>query len=370
MNEDKWQRTVARRRAARRRQQRIGCFMLLILIIAVIAGIGSYLYYRHTHSPEYTLNELKTAFEERDVDTIHKYVDFKTLLPPNYKILTEDIFANDKIYSEQEHTIYKNFYATIEPILTEGTVSAIDKYIQTGSWQKFGTDSMLQGRQLGIDYTELINRSLLFNTSFKEIKSIEKTDDGTASAVMAVADKYTDTGFDLQLNMTQGDDGVWRITGISNYQEYLQQISDLYRTDIRTYLAGTQEDLAHSNARFKELQVEFTVLAEGLYANPSDGQKALIKAFIEQRIIPAYQEWYNYLSSSQIPRGARHLHELRMDSASYSIQAWQKYADGINSGSAAKLNEAARLHERAMETEQKVRDTINDMPALFMPTVE
>ena len=34
------------------------------------------------------------------------------------------------------------------------------------------------------------------------------------------------------------------------------------------------------------------------------------------------------------------------------------------------LAKAERLHRKAMETEQKVTDTINNMPALFMPTVD
>ena len=149
--------------------------------------------------PEYALEELQTAFEHRDIDTIHKYVDLKTLLPPNYKILTNDIFINDKIYTEKEHSIYQTFYALIEPIIIDGTIQSIDKYIQTGNWQRFNYDSMLKGRQLGIDYTELINRSLLFNISFKEIKSIETIDDNSVMATILVADKYTDTNFDLKL---------------------------------------------------------------------------------------------------------------------------------------------------------------------------
>ena len=34
------------------------------------------------------------------------------------------------------------------------------------------------------------------------------------------------------------------------------------------------------------------------------------------------------------------------------------------------LAKAERLHRKDMETEQKVTDTINNMPALFMPTVD
>ena len=369
MNEDKWQRTVAKRRKARRQERRLGCLLLIALILLAAAGIGGYFYYKHTHSPEYSLNEIQTAFAQRDVDTLHKYVDFKALLPPNYNILTDDIFNNDKIYGQKEHAVYKDFYALIEPILTDGTIASIDRYVQTGSWQKFSTDSMLQGRQLGIDYTELVNRSLLFNTDFKAIKSITQEDDDNASAVLAVADKYTATDFDLQIHL-QRQDGIWRVTSVDNYKDYLEKISAIYQSDIKTYLAATQNDLDSSNARFAQLQSEFTVLAEKLYAGPSASQRILLKSFILQKIIPAYQDWYNYLASSQIPLGARHLHELRLDSASSSIQSWQKYADGISQDDVTKLNEAATLHEHAMETEQKVKDTINNMPALFMPEVE
>ena len=178
MNDDKWQRTVAKRRRQRRIQNIFACFVVL-LVLLILSIIGGYYYYQRTNSPEYALKELQTAFEHRDIDTIHKYVDLKTLLPPNYKILTNDIFINDKIYTEKEHSIYQTFYALIEPIIIDGTIQSIDKYIQTGNWQRFNYDSMLKGRQLGIDYTELINRSLLFNISFKEIKSIETIDDNS-----------------------------------------------------------------------------------------------------------------------------------------------------------------------------------------------
>ena len=100
MNDDKWQRTVAKRRRQRRIQNIFACFVVL-LVLLILSIIGGYYYYQRTNSPEHALEELQTAFEHRDIDTIHKYVDLKTLLPPNYKILTNDIFINDKIYTEK-----------------------------------------------------------------------------------------------------------------------------------------------------------------------------------------------------------------------------------------------------------------------------
>lgn len=366
--DDEWKKTIKKRRKSRNAEKRFGCFLLVIIFCLI--GLGGYYYYKHLHSPEYALEELQSAFAHRDIETIHKYVDFATLLPPNYKILKDDIFANDKIYGEKERMIYQNFYAMIEPIITEGTIQSIDKYIQTGNWQRYNYDSMLKGRQLGIDYAELINRSLLFNIKFKEIKSIEQLDDDTAMTTITVADKYTETDFDLKLKMVRSEDNIWRICSVENYQDYLNTISALYRTDITTYLANTKGDLDRSNARFQQLQSEFAVLAQGLRNNPSVSQRVLMKSFIENKIVPAYQDWYNYLQSTQIPQGARHLHELRMESVSYSIQAWKKYATGIYDDKPADLGEAELLHEKVMQTEQKVTDTINNMPALFMPSVD
>ena len=85
MNDDKWQRTVAKRRRQRRIQNLFACFIVL-LVLLILSIIGGYYYYQRTNSPEHALEELQTAFEHRDIDTIHKYVDLKTLLPPNYKI--------------------------------------------------------------------------------------------------------------------------------------------------------------------------------------------------------------------------------------------------------------------------------------------
>lgn len=370
MNDDKWKQNIRKRRIARYRERIFGCFFLIIVLVGVLIGGAYHFYYNHTHSPEYSLQKLQTALDERNVEELHKYVDFKAVISPNYKILCDDIFANDTIYTQTERSIYQTFYAIIEPIITDGVIQSIDKYVQTGNWQRYNYNSMLKGRQLGIDYAELVNRSLLFNIGLKEVKSIEMTDDTHAAVVLAVMDKYTQTDFDLHITMTKNDEEVWQVTSVDNYQDYLNTIAKLYREDISSYLASTKTDLDRSNARFGQLKSEFTVLAEGLKNNPSDSQRALLKSYIENKVIPAYQDWYNYLQNNQIPLGARHLHELRMESASYSIQAWKKYADGIYKSDYKELGEAERIHNKAMETEQKVTDTINNMPALFMPTVD
>ena len=120
--------------------------------------------------------------------------------------------------------MYQTFYEIIEPIITDGTIQSINKYIQTGNWQRYNYNSMLKGRQLGIDYAELSNRSLLFNINFKEVKSMEQIDDTHVAVVLAVMDKYTETDFDLKVTLTKDEDNVWKVTSVDNYQEYLNTI--------------------------------------------------------------------------------------------------------------------------------------------------
>lgn len=59
-----------------------------------------------------------------------------------------------------------------------------------------------------------------------------------------------------------------------------------------------------------------------------------------------------------------------MESITYTIQAWKVYGTGIQDNKVKDLAKAERLHQKAIETEQKITDTINNMPALFMPTVD
>lgn len=130
-------------------------------------------------------------------------------------------------------------------------------------------------------------------------------------------------------------------------------ISNLYRQDINKYLANTKTDLDKNNAKFKQLQDEFVVLAENFKINPSSSQRILLKSFIDNKIVPTYQDWYNYLQSYQIPTGARHLHELRMESITYTIQAWKVYGTGIQDNKVKDLAKAERLHQKAIETRTK-----------------
>ena len=147
-----------------------------------------------------------------------------------------------------------------------------------------------------------------------DYSDIETIDDNSVMATILVADKYTDTNFDLKLKLVKNEEGIWQVSEVTNYQDYLTMISNLYRQDINTYLTNTKADLDRNNAQFKQLQSEFIVLAENFKNNPSSSQRALLKSFIDNKIVPTYQDWYNYLQSYQIPTGARHLHELRMES--------------------------------------------------------
>lgn len=124
MNDDKWQRTVAKRRRQRRAQNLLACFIIFFILL-ILSCAGGYYYYQRTHSPEYALEELQTAFEHRDIDIIHKYVDFKTLLPPNYKILTNDIFINDKIYTEKNIVFIKHSMPSLNPSLLMAQFKAL-----------------------------------------------------------------------------------------------------------------------------------------------------------------------------------------------------------------------------------------------------
>ena len=79
MNDDKWQRTVAKRRRQRRIQNLFACFVVL-LVLLILSIIGGYYYYQRTNSPEYALEELQQPLNIVILILFIKYVDLKNFI--------------------------------------------------------------------------------------------------------------------------------------------------------------------------------------------------------------------------------------------------------------------------------------------------
>src|SRR5260221_5568749 len=147
--------------------------LILIFGSILIAGIGGLFYYRYMSSPEYSLKQIKKAYDEHDFTLFEKYVDTKTLLAG---IL-------DRTLSEaSERSLATTNAERLGENLGQGLVNLMRPQIEQ-LWSQ-QVQALIETEKIeGVKSTKGLNH-LWFNNdkaSFKQIKEIKK--DGKIATV-------------------------------------------------------------------------------------------------------------------------------------------------------------------------------------------
>ncbi|TCS80114.1 hypothetical protein [Pectinatus cerevisiiphilus] len=321
------------------------------------------------HTPWYTAAQFKFAYHNHNTAILMRTIDLESVISNGYDDVTCDLFIYNSNIQPKTKQTFEQFYKLIKKDICDGTLVMIDKYLKDNVWHEPTGTSVLKGREMGIDYDELLERSMLRNTSIKGIGSLSKDDNGNYILPVTVADRYTDTDFVINLLLQKNTEGIWKITKIINYRNYLEHVRNLYNADITTYINDTKAQTAEYNRTFQGIQLKFQAMTKPIGANISNDQRAQIQKFILSEVIPAYTSHENYLQNVNVPPGASHLHMLRLQSNAKTIEAWKYFAEGIGKDSKDDLSKAECSHQEALVLEQKVSDIMNKMPALFVPEI-
>ena len=133
---------------------------------------GVFFYFAvYTKTPEYAMREMVTAYRAGDAKTFRRHVDLNSITLQGYDDLTSDLFKYDTQLTDRERSLFENFYVLIRRQMCNGAVKVINNYIDTGEWTLPG--EILKGRQLGIDYDLLLDRSLIRHTSFIDLEAVD-----------------------------------------------------------------------------------------------------------------------------------------------------------------------------------------------------
>ena len=241
MDDYTWRMKLAARRRQRQRERIFALGMLLIMLC------GAFFYFSvYTKTPEYAMREMVTAYKAGDAKTFRRHVDLNSITLQGYDDLTSDLFKYDTQLTDRERTLFENFYVLIRRQMCNGAVKVINTYIDTGEWTLPG--EILKGRQLGVDYDLLLDRSLIRHTSFIDLDAVDHQGDA-ATATFNIVEDYTQTPFTLKVTLKDlanesfnvgsadfelfgkqikfpgltfnlgGSD--WKVVSVDNYREYL-----------------------------------------------------------------------------------------------------------------------------------------------------
>ena len=380
MDDYTWRRRLTERRKRRERER----LFTIIFFLLVFGGLFFY-FSVYTKTPEYAMREMVETFRAGDANTFRRHVDLNSITLKAYDDLTGDLFKYDTQLTDRERTLFENFYVLIRRQMCQGAVKVINTYLDTGEWTLPG--EILKGRQLGVDYDILLDRSLIRHTSLIELEEVEVNDEG-ATATFSVVEEYSQVPFVLKVTIKDltndsfniggkefeifgrkikfpglsfnlgGSD--WKIVSVDNYRGYLDAVSPILRQNLAEYIDNTAEIVQRYNQQFESEQDVFITLQQSPNGIMTQNQRVEVSQFINETIIPALESRQAELDEVPIPQGAQFLASLRQESTKVTIMAWKSYIRGITENSAAELDTAASLHKQELVFDQRIEEIVHN----------
>ena len=347
-----WKKKMQERRARIRRER---SFVLLLLVLSVGALLWYFAFYVHT--PEYAAKKIEQALKEKDPQTFQEYTAMNLLLSDAYDDLTVDLFRNDSTLNPQTKVLFEKFYVLVKPQLTSATENIIYRKISTDAWEMPEGADILKGRQLGIDYEQFLERSLLKSTVLKEFGEVNRTND-TATLMLKVVEERSQTPFTLELTMEKDKTGHWQITCIKNYRSYLETVAPRIYQDIAAYIDSTAEIVKQCNEKFQTHQWDVQYISYSSGGQLNKAQRTELASYLEDHVIPTIKNRQQELDQIPIPPGAAYLAELRKESTALSIRVWQHYIHGLRDDNIAEFNTAETMRKQMLTVEQRIDDII------------
>ena len=244
-----------------------------------------------------------------------------------------------------------------EAPLVAGVAETIRLHIATGEWPLPDGDALTKGRQLGIDFERFLERSQLRNSEVIKVGDFHVIS-RSATAPLSVRDRHTGIESTLTLSMEQAADGHWQITGIANYQQYLDAIAPRQNRDIADYIAATRDIVAAGNDELAALKARFRAITKNAGGKLEGASASELTSLISGEIIPALKERQRKLDTVSIPLGAQYLANLRHTSTELAIAAWQHYQRAVETQSVNEFNTAETLKKQEIETDLRITDII------------
>ncbi len=380
MDDYTWRMRLA---ARRRRRQRERLFVLALLVMAITAV---FLYFSiYTKTPEYAMREMVAAYKAGDAETFRRHVDLDSITLQAYDDLTSDLFKYDTNLSDRERSLFENFYVLIRRQMCKGAVKVLNTYINTREWTLPG--EILKGRQLGIDYDLLLDRSLIRHTAFIDLEDVDQHGE-EATATFSVVEEYSQVPFVLKVTLKNlANEGFniggseteifgkkikfpgftfnlggsdWKIVRVDNYRGYLDAVSPILRKNLADYIDATEEIVYRYNRTFQAEQDNFISMQKSPYGIMFANQRVEVSNYISNTVIPTLESRQAELDEVPVPEGAQFLASLRQESTRVTIMAWQSYITGITENSATALDTAESLHKQELVLDQRIEEIVHN----------
>ena len=309
-------------------QKRVLYIVGLLVLICIALGGWYNLYYIKT--PEYSINIIQEAIKKHDVDRFKKHVDLDSVVAHT----VDDYMAVKQKNSKDKDELGIELVAALKPQITTMLKDEIVSIVDTGSWEVDESSKI-------VDKEIVISDINLKGVNVKKVSYVKNEGDfphlGVEIETPALPDAYI-----MDFEMKKNDDGSWRITRITNFDEYTQKIIDQKKEDLKKYIADTKPYIDENNKKWAaaaklDRKVKYAKIAE------------------------VCKERLDKLNTWDVPYGAKELNDLRKEVVSIGVEVYTYRNEYENSDKSSPVSrEMMEKNYEMNKTDKKVREIIKE----------
>ncbi|MBQ9442567.1 MAG: hypothetical protein IJU55_06130 [Selenomonadaceae bacterium] len=306
-------------------------------VIIVLAGGG----YFFSHSankttPEYAMTQVENSIKNHDKIEFYKLVDVDGVLNSSYDEVVEGLTDSDKTMSIEAREAVKNFTQMLKSPLMLSLKSAIDSYVEKGEFVgEDGVQELLS--RTGIDKIEF--------RGFEDI-SVNPEKENLASADIKIFQPELGHEFMLKTNLRKDENGQWKIINLQNFREFVTQIGEVRRAQLKEYLLKAEEINSVHDKTIREAEQKYSsILAVGNIGQ--EGTRSDLKNLMLDVVKKDWEVRKQELFNLTVPQGAENLHNLRIKICDLEIGYAEDYAQWMSDRKAATLKSADEKHRQA-----------------------
>ena len=320
-------------------------------ILAVFAGTLFWYFSYYTKTPEYSLKMIQEAATKHDMVKFQKYVDMDSTLTKACDAMMEGLIETERPMPEEAKVALSGFAKMFKAPIVAAFKGSINHYIESGKWDDDASKVVDQG--IPIDSDMILSKSGIKDMQFESIEytTIDESDDSAVVGVK-IFDQEVNAPFVLELLMKKTDNGIWRITEIKNFKDYIILLSDARRQQMKVYIDTTQVLMADHDKKVLDIEQKMKNIL--LTSNLGNEKVRMdLKKIVKEELLGVWNEQLDALNKIDVPESAQTLQRLRLKICDLRIGYCEKYALWLDNKDVKSLKEANEFLKEAKTLEHE-----------------
>lgn len=314
-------------------------------VVAILIGGGAYWYSSiDKDKPEYAVQLAEQAITNHDREYFYRFVDVDSLLNDSYGSLIDGLTDSERVMTDDTKDALKNFTEILKAPLMTSLKAAIDSYVATGDFNA----------QEHAGVQELFTRTGLDKIIYRGLDGVDinPANENEATARIRIYQPEFSREFILETELSRRDDGNWKIVRLKNFQEFVNTLTEIRRTQLDKYLEKSSEIVSRHDASILEAEQKYSKLA-AFGALNQDSVRSELHTLMIDVYKKDWEERKQELFGLSVPKSAETLQNLYLKICDLEISYAEDYAQWLEDKrpSTLKIAEDHQRQAQALKSE-------------------